>query len=328
MKVELDDRLEAVDPDAWDRLHAACRLTAPFLSWTWQTEWRRAFAAGRRVELRRVTDRDGTLVAVLPLYEEGPGRLVLVGGADVSDYLDLLAVRGREEEAWTALLGSRATSRDLWEMHAVPAASPTVGALPAVARAGGLAATATVEDRCPVLDLPATWGAYWSGLPGKHRHELGRKARRLEREAPGARACCASTPADVEARLGDFLRLHRASRAGKAKFMDETMEGFFRATLGALAARGQVRLWFLDLPDGPIAAFVTLEWGDTVGLYNSGFAPERAALAPGIVLLTDVIRDAIERGRRRFDFLRGEERYKYEFGPSPEDVCLVRVGPA
>jgi len=327
VKVELDDRLEAVDPDAWDRVHAASRLGVPFLSWTWQAEWLRAFAAGRRVELRRVTDRDGTLVAVLPLYEEAPGRLALVGGADVSDYLDLLAVRGREEEAWTALLGSRATSRDLWEIHAVPATSPTVGALPAVARACGLAATASVEERCPVLDLPATWDAYWAGLPGKHRHELARKARRLEREAPGARATSASTPGDVEARLGDFLRLHRASRAGKAKFMDETMEGFFRATLGALAARGQARLWFLDLPDGPIAAFVTLEWGDTVGLYNSGFAPERAALAPGIVLLTGVVRDAIERGRRRFDFLRGEERYKYEFGPSPEEVCLVKIGP-
>jgi len=328
VKVELDDRLEAVGPDAWDRLHAASRSAAPFLSWVWQAEWLRAFASDRRLELRRVTDRDGALVAVLALYEEAPGRLALVGGADNSDYLDLLAVRGREEEAWTALLGSRATSRDLWELHAVPAASPTVVALPAAAHGCGLAATATVEERCPVLDLPQTWDAYWAGLPSKYRHELGRKARRLEREAPGARVTTASAPGDVAARLDDFLRLHRASRVGKAKFMDETMEGFFRATLGALAARGQARLWFLDLPDGPIAGFVTLEWGDTVGLYNSGFAPGRAALAPGLVLLTDVVRDAVARGRRRFDFLRGEERYKYEFGPSAEEVCLVRIGPA
>jgi CelD/BcsL family acetyltransferase involved in cellulose biosynthesis len=328
VKVELDDRLEAVGPDAWDRLHAASGLGVPFLSWTWQSEWLRAFAADRRLELRRVTDRDGGLLALLPLVEESPGRLALVGGAEVSDYLDLLAVRGREEEAWTALLGARAASRDQWVLHAVPAASPTIAVLPTVARACGLAVTARVEERCPVLDLPPTWDAYWEGLPGKHRHELGRKARRLAREAPGARASVASTPGDVAARLGDFLRLHRASRTGKAKFMDATMEGFFRATLGALAARGQARLWFLDLPDGPIAAFVTLEWGDTVGLYNSGFAPGRAALAPGLVLLTDVLRDAIVRGRRRFDFLRGEERYKYEFGPSPEDVHLVRIGPA
>ena len=82
----------------------------------------------------------------------------------------------------------------------------------------------------------------------------------------------------------------------------------------------------IDLPGIIIASFVTLEWDDTVGLYNSGFHPDRAALSPGVVLLAHVIRDAIERGRRRFDFLRGEERYKYEFGPIPEAVHAVVIG--
>ena len=72
---------------------------------------------------------------------------------------------------------------------------------------------------------------------------------------------------------------------------------------------------------------MTIEWEDVVGVYNSGFHPARAALAPGLVLLAHLVRDAIGRGKRRFDFLRGEERYKYEFGPSPEDVYAVRVTP-
>jgi CelD/BcsL family acetyltransferase involved in cellulose biosynthesis len=38
-----------------------------------------------------------------------------------------------------------------------------------------------------------------------------------------------------------------------------------------------------------------------------------------------VVRDAIERGRRCFDFLRGEERYKYEFGPVPQAVYAVTI---
>jgi CelD/BcsL family acetyltransferase involved in cellulose biosynthesis len=62
-----------------------------------------------------------------------------------------------------------------------------------------------------------------------------------------------------------------------------------------------------------------------VGLYNSGFHPDHAALSPGLVLLAALVRDAIARGKRRFDFLRGEERYKYEFGPTAEDVYRVRV---
>src|SRR5437764_87655 len=124
-----------------------------------------------RLDMRRVTDGEGSLVAVLPLYEEAPGVFQMLGGAEVSDYLDLLAVAGREEEAWTALLESRAAEPVEWRLHAVPASSPTLAVLPPLARACGLAAEAVVEERCPVLTLPGTWDEYLAGLGGKHRHE-------------------------------------------------------------------------------------------------------------------------------------------------------------
>ena len=326
MKIDVHDTLEAVGPEAWDALHARSRLRSPFLGWTWQREWVAVFGEGRRLELRRVVDGTGRLVALLPLVEVAPDRWLLVGGADVSDYLDLIALRDREEEAWTALLAARAASRAVWELHAVPGASATVTAMPALATAVGLGVEAPCEERCPVLALPESWDALLASLSGKHRHELTRKLRRFAREAPDGRVTWQSTPAGIESRLDDFLALHRRSREGKAKFMDARMERFFRRVVPALAARGGARLALLDLPDGPLAAFVTLEWDDTVGLYNSGFQPERAALSPGLVLLAHVVRDAIERGRRRFDFLRGEERYKFEFGPTPEPVHAVIIG--
>jgi CelD/BcsL family acetyltransferase involved in cellulose biosynthesis len=326
VKIDVHDSLEAVGSEPWDALHAESRLRSPFLSWTWQREWVAVFGEGRPLELRRVVDGGGRLLALLPLVEIASHRWLLVGGADVSDYLDLIAVRDREGEAWSALLGARADDRSVWELHAVPAGSPTVTALPTLAAAAGLAVTCIVEERCPILALPESWDALLASLSGKHRHELTRKLRRFQREAPEARVAWESTPAGVERRLDDFLALHRRSRSGKAKFMDGRMERFFRRVIPALAARGGARLAFLDLPEGPIASFVTLEWDDTVGLYNSGFVPERASLSPGLVLLSHVVRDTIARGRRRFDFLRGEERYKYEFGPTPEAVHAVTIG--
>jgi len=325
MKVSIRDRLEAVGAPAWDGLVASSRLRSPFLSWAWQSEWARAFAADRRLEIRCVEDGGGNLVAILPLCESTPGSLQTIGGADVSDYLDLIAVKGREEEAWMALLQSRTAERGAWELHAVPESSPTVGALPSLAAACGLTASATVEERCPVLELPPSWETYLARLSGKHRHELQRKMRRLKREAPDARPACVSAPSDIASRLGDFLALHRSSRVGKARFMDERMEGFFRAALTTFAESRAARLWFLDTASGPIAAFVTIEWDGRVGLYNSGFAPERAALSPGVVLLAHLIRDAIERRCQKFDFLRGEERYKYEFEPVAEAVYQVTI---
>lgn len=325
VKVDVHDRLEAIGPSAWDDVLASSRLRAPFLSYTWQHEWARSFAHGRRVEIRTVKAGDGRLVAILPLYEAEPGRFMLLGGADISDYLDVIAVAGREQEAWTALLESRAAGNAIWDLHCVPEASPTVTALPGLAGAAGLSVTATIEERCPVLTLPSTWDAYLGTLSGKDRHELQRKMRRVEREAPDARMTCVRRPDDMRTRIGDFLDLHRRSRAGKARFMDVRMEDFFGKIMGRLAEQGIARLWFLDTAGGPAAAFICLEWDGTVGLYNSGFRPDRAALSPGLVLLAHIVRDAIERGRERFDFLRGEERYKYEFGPTAEAVYTVTI---
>src|SRR6185503_10403324 len=94
VKTEIVERLDAVGSAAWQALHAASALRSPFLSWTWQSEWARAFAAGDRLQIRRVTDDDGRLLGLLPLYEAEPGVLRLLGGVDVSDYLDLLAEAG------------------------------------------------------------------------------------------------------------------------------------------------------------------------------------------------------------------------------------------
>ena len=186
MKIDALPGLAALDEGRWNALLDRSRLPSLFLTWQWQTEWSRAFAADHPQQILTATDADGSLVGVLPLYEDGPGRQRIIGGVDVSDYLDLIAVAGREEEIWQALLQHRAGQPGEWDLHGIRAASATATALPALAPAHGLRATVERQDRCPVLALPKTWDEYLAKLSGKDRHELRRKMRRLERELPGA----------------------------------------------------------------------------------------------------------------------------------------------
>ncbi len=326
MKVERVDDFAAVGETVWDRLLERSAFASPFLSWAWQTAWFAAFGGARRLQLLGVRDGAGELVGLLSLYEHAPGLFRLVGGGAVSDYLDLTAASGREEEAWAALLQSRSATGHVWELESIRSESPTATIVPALAPAYGLRAERLVTERCPVLDLAATWDTYLASLGGKQRHELLRKIRRLERERPRAAAVAHATPEAVEAHLSEFFRLHRGSRTGKARFMDEAMERFFRIAIGALTARGAARLWMLEEGGYALATFVCLEWPGHVGLYNSGFDVSQAALSPGIVLLGHVIRDAIDRGARRFDFLRGDEPYKLALGGRPEALYEIRVG--
>ena len=327
MKVEALPGFEGLDEPRWNGLLDQARLPSIFLTWQWQTVWARAFLGGRPLHLLRIADDAGTLTGLLPLYDEAPGERRLVGGVDVSDYLDLIAPAGREEDGWQALLHHRAGDPAAWDLHGIRALSPTLEILPRLSLASGLRASVEREDRCPVLELPSSWETYLEQLSGKNRHELKRKIRKLERELPGTSVRSHASPEGWEGELAKFLRLHRLSKVGKARFMDERMEGFFREITRALAAAGWARLWFLDREGAGVAAFLCFEYRGSVGLYNSGFDPQHAKLSPGIVLLAHVIRDAIERGVALFDFLRGEEPYKYAFGPTPQDLFRIRVTP-
>jgi len=327
MKVDVLPGCSCLDEKSWNGLVERSMLPSIFMTWQWQSEWARSFMAERPLQLLTVSDEDGGLCGLLPLYEETPGQLRILGGVDVSDYLDVIAVAGREEEVWRALLQHRAVQSVEWDLHAIRAVSPSLTLLPALAPASGLRAVAAVEERCPVLALPSTWDEYLARLSGKDRHELRRKMRKLDRELPGTSVRSHFDPVGWDAELGNFLRLHRLSKVGKARFMDEGMERFFRDSTRVLAAAGWARLWLLEWEGAAVASFLCLEYAGTVGLYNSGFDPGYAKLAPGIVLLAHVIGDAIARGIGTFDFLRGEEPYKQGFGPVPEDLFNVKIAP-
>jgi CelD/BcsL family acetyltransferase involved in cellulose biosynthesis len=310
----------------WNRLVERCRQPVPFATWQFQTTWHRTFTDGR-LHLLAAQDGAGEWVGLLPLYPvsapDGP-RLRLVGGVEVADYLDLIALAGREEEVWKALLPSLAElpARAL-ELRPIPAASPTTGMIASLAPAAGLASRVEVDERCPVIALPNSWDAYLASLPGKDRHELRRKLRRTEAGRP--RIETGRTPGEVARLMDGFLALHRKSKVGKARFMDGRMEGFFREAVGALAAAGIAVVWTLSLEERPAASLVCFEYGGSVALYNSGFDPEARAMSPGVALIARTIQDAIARGFRTYDFLRGEEPYKYGFGARAADVLRVTV---
>src|SRR5262245_39670649 len=150
MKIDVLPGLAGLDETRWNGLLDRSRLPAVFLTWQWQTEWSQAFAADRPRQVLTATSTDGALAGILPLYEDTPGRLRILGGVDISDYLDVIAEADREEEVWQALLHHRASQRVEWDLHGIRAASPTAALLPALAGGAGLTARVERQDRCPV----------------------------------------------------------------------------------------------------------------------------------------------------------------------------------
>ena len=322
------EELAALEPE-WCELLPACSLNKVFVTPTWLRTWWAEFGArpgtrpGVGRELILLSVRDGErLVGVAPLMREGES-LRFAGDTNVCDYMDFVVARGREEEALSAVL--RSLGEEPWRelsLWAVPEGSPTLEALAAVAPAFGLTVETEQEDVCPQLELPSSWEEYLAGLGKKDRHELRRKMRKLA--AAGELEMETVEGAEpVAAALEDFLRLYRESRTDKAEFMTEPMERFFRAITAALAAEDKLTIEFLKLSGLRVAAVLCFCGGDESLLYNSGYDPSYAYLSVGLVSKALSLRKAIEEGKRRFDFLRGPEPYKYDLGA--KDVAVYRV---
>ena len=83
---------------------------------------------------------------------------------------------------------------------------------------------------------------------------------------------------------------------------------------------------FLVINGTPSAAYCDFDYNQKILVYNSGLMPqENAHLSPGIVLLSYNIRDAIAHKREVFDFLRGNETYKYRMGAVDTKVFKLKA---
>ena len=275
--------------------------------------------------------RDERLVGIVPLYRTGtPGNYTLqvVGCVEVSDYLDLLVESGQEDAVYGAFLnwlaGPDAPAWNCVELCNQPAASKTQLQVPALARQYGWTVEVAHEDVCPVVDLPASWDAYLETLDKKQRHEIRRKLRRVEREAPHTRVRFVDGGDDLDAQVDLFIDLHRRSDVAKNEFMVPQMQAFFHAIAHSAAEAGWLQLSFIEIAGQPVATYFCFDYQNQVLVYNSGYDPQvYPQLSSGWVLLAHVIQRAIEQGRSHLDFLQGNEDYKYRFGG--KDTLVYRT---
>ena len=321
---------ELFPAEAWDSLFSSSQSTpeTPFSTLEWQRLWWRHF--GQEYRWSALTIRENErIIGIAPFYwDRQTGFLKLMGGEDLSDYLDILAAKGRESQVWDQILryleASPPQIRGL-DLHCLPSTSPALQVLPPLAESRGYQVQCQAEEVCPILELPQTWDAYLALLAGKERHELRRKMRKAELSSPPLlfRQCAEEECAREDIR--SFICLHRKSQPEKQAFMDQQREAFFREVSDVFAKRGWLRLYILECGEKAVAAMLCFAYQEALYLYNSGFDPELSVLSPGIVLIGHCIQDAIAQGKRRFDFLRGNEDYKYRLGGKDSPIFQMVV---
>ncbi len=303
----------------WDGVLARAATDVIFLTHAWQSIWWRHMQPGEPFVIA-FRDDAGALQAIIPLFlHEYDGRRVLaiIGSEEISDYLDFIVPREHEAEVCRAVLdyltSPEAPAWDALDLCNVPPSSTVYRVFLDLARRAGLEAEDRIQETCPVIDLPDSWDAYLMSIDKKQRHEIRRKMRRAEESEVPVSWSVTSDPAALETDMETFLAL-MSQDPEKEAFLKPAMREHMRATMCCAFEVGCLQLAFLDIGGKRAAAYLNFHYLDRLWIYNSGLDRSFSEYSPGWVLLGDLLQWANQNGIREFDFMRGDEEYKYRFG--------------
>lgn len=300
----------------WNTFLFSSDLNNVFLTHEWFATWWKNLSEGSELHVMIFHDQDESIIGMAPLRIK-EDQVLFIASHEVTDYCDLVTRRkGREDFYGSFLKYLQEDFSDMsrFEFINIKETSPTLLHIPDMASEYGFCCSQVESEIVPVLDLPSSYEAYLSGLERKNRHELRRKLRRIESLGVLKEEKITATEELLNA-VDSFIDLHRASSVGKKRFWKKKgMVNFFREIAHRFALRGWVELNCLIVRDSLAAALLNFTYQNEVLFYNVAYKPDFAPYSPGFYLFNSAINEAITAKRNRADFLRGREKYKYDFG--------------
>ena len=323
---------------SWNALVEQSMADTPFSRYEYLSEWWKTLGGGewlrQSVELVLISASEADqLIGIAPLFiteYEGQRALMLVGSIEISDYLDLIV---REQDLPRFLSGlldflaSASQQPDNWsglDWYNLPDSSPTLAALKTESEKRGWTYHEEIYRPTPRIPLNGSFEEYLSRIDKKQRHEIRRKMRRAAESEKNVCFTNVNGKEDIDSEINAFFDL-MVQDPSKEEFLHPAMREQMTVTIQNAHAGGYLWLAFLEVDGVKTAASLNFDYKNKLWGYNSGVSREHMELSPGWILLADTIQWCCENGRYEFDFMRGDEEYKYRFGGVNKYVMRAKV---
>ncbi len=322
--------------EEWNALLSESAADTIFLTWEWLHSWWKHLSGGRMLRILTVR-RGGELVGFAPfalrrgLHPLLPPRISFLGSGIVgSDYLDVVAKKGSEEEVLEALADPLARLRASIELRGVRAEGTGVARLTAALSGRGFKAFQTQSEPCPYIPLEGrSWDEYLGSLGSEHRYNFKRRLRNLQKESDFRfeRISAEERRREAMAILLDLHDRRWKERGGSDAFSSREVLFFHEEVSRIALDRGWLRLFILWVGGEPAAALYGLRYRGTFSFYQSGFDPRFAPRSVGLVTMGLTIQSAIEESAEEFDFLHGDEAYKSLWARNRRELVRLELDP-
>lgn len=325
----------------WDEVYDADPHATLFLSWNWLSSWLEDLSTPWIVLAAKEYGSAARYVAFFPLRfdtrVDGAGRFsndLKMAGSNAADYTGLISIPESETDAitafaqkikrmnWADFVLSNFSGPDVRYSKLVSCFSQSKFAINQMDRVNK--ADQIDNAVCHYVDLPQHWDTYLETISANTRQKLRRLLRMVD--ANSEYRITHATKETVAADLNTLLRFWEIKwRSRKGKSTDRIVHSL-HTMLSRSFERGLLFLPTLWIGDRPLAALAILldERKKSFLFYIAGRDESFEGPQPGLILHSHSIRYAISRGMKRYDFLRGNERYKYSFGVKEQRLhCYV-----
>ena len=316
--------------DNWNAVYDADPEAQIFLSWKWLSGWLAHLEGPWFILAAKATDSgDAPYVAFFPLRLQTTVEKsdvlneVKMAGNFSADYTGIVCAPDAESKVIPAfaryikqmhwarlnLENVRISERRFRSLLAYfPKANFQVAEVNRVGKVDGID-----NSVCPYAALPNDWNCYLQSLSTNTRQKIRRLLKLVDAE--GEYRITVSTSETFARDLKTLLQFWETKwRPRKG----DTTDGLVRANGIMLTRSFKAGLVFLPTfwqGDRPVAALATLvdSRKRTFSFYITGRDETFDGPPPGLILHAFSIRHAIENGFSEYDFLRGNEPYKYSY---------------
>jgi CelD/BcsL family acetyltransferase involved in cellulose biosynthesis len=314
----------------WNKLLNKSPNNNVFLTWEWVSTWADVYLENN--ELLTIIVYEGEeIAAIAPFWVESirfSGILQLkvlkfLGSGDVCvDYPDLILkaenVTALAKVIWDHLFGPLRREWDIFEYYEVPNNSPVLDAFCKLSDIDSRCIKRELIDYsiCPYISLPESWNEYLQNFSQKGRYSINFSKKRLEQQGKMVLRFCEDAN-DLPGEMQKLITLKRKSVTGageQGNFATQEFERFHHHIARKFLEKGLLFLCSIQISGKHVGSFYGFKYNNT--LYNYMISVERGIykrVSIGRALLAYCIEEAIKNNYREFDFLRGDENYKYDW---------------
>jgi CelD/BcsL family acetyltransferase involved in cellulose biosynthesis len=169
---------------------------------------------------------------------------------------------------------------------------------------------------CPYIALPDTKEKLLARLSTKFKRNLRYSLNKLEKEHGKVELKHYYELGSFEETMEVFFRLHQERWESKGKpgrFANQKSRDITLQTAKYFAEKGWLRMYFLTVNDKPVAVELNLTYQKKMYCHLKGFDPTYFKYSVGHLLTSKILEECIEGGFSEYDFMQGEEAYKFDW---------------